>query len=158
MADVLIVAETLPDLAMPDVSIADASTDPVLAPLRRFDLRRFGRTIADVPVDTATRRRWARSWLLRRVQVLGLVPLSLVALLLFVIYLSADSDDVLPVHPAVLAIPLVLANGVAAWMMQFPARPLAQVTNDGDVVISDVDPRAAARWMAANPEGTVTIL
>ena len=158
MADVLIAAETLPDLAMPDVSIADASADPVLAPLRRFDLRRFGRTIADVPVDTATRGRWARSWLLRRVQVLGLVPLSLVALLLFVIYLSADSDDVLPVHPAVLAIPLVLANGVAAWMMQFPARPLAQVTNDGDVVISDVDPRAAARWMAANPKGTVTIL
>jgi hypothetical protein len=58
----------------------------------------------------------------------------------------------------VLAIPLVLANGVAVWMMQFPARPLAQVTNDGDVVITDVDPRAAARWMAANPKGAVTIL
>jgi hypothetical protein len=158
VADVLILAERLPELAMPDVSIADASADPVLAPLRRFDLRRFGRKIADVPVDAATRRRWARSWLLRRVQVLGLLPLTLVALVLFVVYLAAERDDVLPVHPAVLAIPLVLANGVAVWMMQFPARPLAQVTNDGDVVITDVDPRAAARWMAANPKGAVTIL
>jgi hypothetical protein len=77
---------------------------------------------------------------------------------LFVVYLAAEREDVLPVHPAVLAIPLVLANGVAVWMMQFPARPLAQVTNDGDVVITDVDPRAAARWMAANPKGAVTIL
>jgi len=158
VADVLLAAEGLDGLRMPNVSLADASDDPVLVPLRRFDLRRFGRRIADVPVDEATRRRWDRAWLMRRAQVFVLVPLSLVALVLFVAYFAADSDDFLPFHPGYLALPLILANGVAAWMMQFPARPLAQVTGDGDVVIAGVDPRAAARWMAANPKGTVTVL
>ncbi len=143
---------------MPDVSLADASGDPSPAPLRRFDLRHFGQRIMDVPVDEATRRRWTRSWLVRRAQMFAFVPLTLVALVLFVVYLAADRDDVLPFHAAYLAIPLVLANGVAAWMMASPALPLAQVTRDGDVVVSGVDPRAAARWMAANPKGTITIL
>jgi len=158
VADVLLAAEELGTLTMPDVSLVDASADPVLAPLRRFDLRRFGRRILDVPVDEVTRRRWARSWLVRRVQVFVLVPLSLVALVLFMAYFAADSDDFLPFSPGYLALPLILANGVAVWMMQYPARPLAQVTSEGDVVVVGVDPRAAARWMAANPKGAVTIL
>jgi hypothetical protein len=155
VADVLLAAAGLDELRMPDVSLADASAEPALAPLRRFDLRRFGRTILDVPVDEATRRRWARAWVLRRVQVYVLVPLSVVALVLFVAYFAVDF---LPFNAGILAIPLVLANGVAAWMMQRPARPLAQVTRDGDVVVTGVDPRAAARWMAANPKGAVSIL
>jgi len=158
VADVLLAAEGLAALRMPDVSLADGSGDPVLAPLRRFDLRRFGRPIADVPVDEATQRRWARAWFLRRLQLFGLIPLSLAALGLFAAYMITGSNDLLPFHLGFLVLPLIAPNAISIWMMQRPARPLAQVTRDGDVVIAGVDPRAAARWMAANPKGTVTIL
>jgi hypothetical protein len=111
-----------------------------------------------VPVDETTRRRWERSWLLRRLQMFVLIPLSLLTLGLFTVYLITGSADFLPFHLGFLVLPLVAPNVVTMWMMHRPAPPLAQVTRDGFVLVTEVDPRAAARWMAANPKGTVTVL
>jgi hypothetical protein len=156
MATLRIAADAVPALRMPAVSIADGSADPVPARLRVVEFHQFGRRLLDVPVDRATRRQLALSWRLRRIQLLIVQPLTLVAIALAV--LEFVGDDPLPFSALLLAAPLVLVNGTLFGLVLWQRLPAARRLPGGDILVYRVHPDAAARWRDANPPHAVTIL
>lgn len=156
-----IAARALPQLGMPARSLIDASPDPVPAPLVADLWRRFGRRIADVPVDAGTRRRLRRGWRLRWIQLFVATPL-LVAVTALALLTSATGllaeRGAWPWAAGVLLILAALANAALALLADRWRQPRAVVLRGGDVLVDGVHPSVAAEWSAANPPGAVTVI
>lgn len=159
MAKVWIPPGALQHIVMPDVSIYDATPNPVMVELRQAPLRR--KCVLEVPVDLGTHRRLTR---VRRFHAaafwVGLPSMVIVlGIGLWNLAMRSFRPDVPEPVPLIqtVAISVLLLSYAAIFATLLLDRPAIEFRGGG-VIVKHVHPRAAWYWVAANPPGCVNIL